>query len=515
MRSGNRLGGSLFWSIVWIVSAPLVLVAAPSERVQTVPLGGTLPDQSGDRYFGVYVPTRFGGELTIATTSGTVSKITGPDGAERENGAEVGRNQHGWYSFTVTGATGVYHVETRFVQVGQSQRKPWNFYYWPTKSDAIHEPWANGNARVDTMHAMGDDIMVATPGGYIAPGQDIVRAGPNGILETPVAAGDDSTWFPNQYDDLTWRGANGQLYATPSPMLKYDQVFHSSARSWEAANSQNQDIQRWPGHCLGGAVASILLNEPRPVVPGMSRDELKALWAELGENHYNHQIGDFANEIPSGPPRPGPDVCDSSAAKFHNMLEKHVRGERIALLANLRAFPPRGTMNEVWNHGVGKYAAEYHAIPGKGDRSVLLKVTLEANSGSCLNGDDDKPRVVTYEYTVLYGMDGNIDMNNPWGNDWISVGGEAMFAPLNILQVQQTRWAGHNPYVTEANVRALDLANGGGYNRLVMNPPKDFQPVMTYEAGRAPMFADRGGRDISGLMPRRGLFRALFGGGER
>ena len=36
---------------------------------------------------------------------------------------------------------------------------------------------------------------------------------------------------------------------------------------WEAANSQNQDISRWPGHCLGGAVASILLNEPTPA-PG-------------------------------------------------------------------------------------------------------------------------------------------------------------------------------------------------------------------------------------------------------
>ena len=38
----------------------------------------------------------------------------------------------------------------------------------------------------------GDDILVTTPGSYIAPGQDIVRAGPNGLLETPVAPGDDA-----------------------------------------------------------------------------------------------------------------------------------------------------------------------------------------------------------------------------------------------------------------------------------------------------------------------------------
>ena len=51
---------------------------------------------------------------------------------------------------------------------------------------------------------------------------------------------------------------------TPSPLLKYDQLFGTSARQWEAAFSQNKDISRWPGHCLGGAVASILLNEPNP-----------------------------------------------------------------------------------------------------------------------------------------------------------------------------------------------------------------------------------------------------------
>ena len=112
----------------------------------------------------------YGGELTIKTTAGTVGQITGPDGLDGQNGQEVGRNQQGWYTFVVTGATRPYTVETTFVQVGQSIRKPWNFYYWPTKADAIHEPWAGGNGRVDTMRPIGDDQMVATPGGYIAPG---------------------------------------------------------------------------------------------------------------------------------------------------------------------------------------------------------------------------------------------------------------------------------------------------------------------------------------------------------
>ena len=134
---------------------------------------------------------------------------------------------------------------------------------------------------------------------------------------------------------------------------------------------------------------------------------------------------------------------------------------RRPLLANLRAFPPRGTINEVWNHGVYKYIATYKAIPGRGPRAVNLSVELHANSGSMLNGQDDKDRVINYEYNLVYGLDGKVDETNPTAADWISVGGEALFAPLNVLELVESRWGGHNQQVTEANVRSIDLANGG------------------------------------------------------
>ena len=522
MRIGNRLGVAAIAALAATAMAGVAAAAAArgdagapdAKRVTTVPLGGSLGSQTGDHFFGVYVPTRFGGELTVKTTDGRVGTLKGPDGRDRENGREVGNGAQGWYTFEVTGADDSYSVSTTFVQVGQSARKPWNFYYWPTKSDCIHEPWAGGNGRVDTLQAYGDDVMAATPGGYIAPGQDIVRAGANGVLETPVAPGDDSTWFPNQYDDLTFRGKDGTLYATPSPMLKYDQLFNSSARGWEAAGQQNQDVSRWPGHCLGGAVSSILLAEPTPAPgSGVTRDELKALWAELGENHRNHRIGDYATDIPPGPPRPGYDETDRFVPRFHAMLETHVRGERKALLGNLRAFPPRGTNTEVWNHGIGKYTARFASIPGKGDRAVKLEVELEANSGSSLNGQDDKPRVIKYVYTLVYGLDGRVDETQASGSDWIGLSGEALFCPLNLLEVVQTTWQGHNPYVTEANVRAIDLANGAGYGRFTTGTAPQFKPVLDYEAGRAPLVA--AGTDPKNPdtpSPRRGgLFRFLTG----
>jgi len=192
------------------------------------------------------------------------------------------------------------------------------------------------------------------------------------------------------------------------------------------------------------------------------------------------------------------------------MFEAHIRGEKKALLGNMRAFPPRGTIGEVWNQGIYKYIAEYKAIPNRGPRAVNIKLELHTNSGSMLNGQDDKDRVILYEYNLVYGLDGRVDETNPAAADWISVGGEALFAPLNILELVESRWQGHNPYVTEANVRALDLANGGGLGRFTLAPPQ-FRSVQEYEGNRtvAPstMFASVGNSGSS----RRGFFGRFFG----
>lgn len=516
MRLGFYLCCAMASAVLASAFAPREVTAA--ERVQTVPLGSTLGRQIGDRTYGVYVPTRHGGTLTVKSSAGTIEALTGPDGRPRSSGREVGgTHAHGWYTFRVSGAEAKtpYAVEADFVQVGQAARTPWNYYYWPTKGDSIHEPWAGGNGRVDTTGAVGDDVMVVPYGAPIAPGQDIILPGANGLLETRPAPGDTSTWFPNLYDDLTNLGGEGTLYTTPAPLLKYDQLFGLSARAWEAAYSQTQTVQRWPGHCLGGAIASILLNEPNPMPgTGMTRDELKALWAELGENHLNHRIGDNANAIPPGPPRSGFDPCDAYVPRFHAVLERNIRARRIALLANLRAFPPRGGPEEVWNHGVGKYTARLHAVPGAGERRVRVELELVANTGSDLNGQDPKPRVNRYEYVLVYGPDGEVDETALGACDWISVGGEAVYAPLNLMEVAQSQWQGHNPMVTEANVRALDAANGGG-TRFAGSAPT-FRRALTLEAGRAPFappstfMGDAGAAGGPPNSPRRAVLR-LFG----
>jgi hypothetical protein len=136
-------------------------------------------------------------------------------------------------------------------------------------------------------------------------------------------------------------------------------------------------------------------------------------------------------------------------------------------------------------------------------------VELHANSGCTLNGQDAKDRVVNYEYSLVYGLDGRVDETNPSSADWIAVGGEAQFAPLNILELVETHWAGHNPHVTEANVRSLDLANGGSARSRLASTPPTFRPVKEYEAGRSSMLASDSGDAPTGSRIG-GMLRALF-----
>ena len=75
--------------------------------------------------------------------------------------------------------------------------------------------------------------------------------------------------------------------------------------------------------------------------------------------------------------------------------------------------------------------------------------------------------------------------------DWISVGGEAQYAPLNVLELVESHWGGHNTYVTEDKVRSLDLANGGSDRRRLAGTPPIFRPVKSStRRGRPPMIAD-------------------------
>ena len=218
MRIGIRLVGRVAGAIVAVMAATSAPGAEADEQVQPVPLGGSLTGQTGEQYFGVYVPTRFGGALTVKSTAGKVETDHGPrrPRAEERRG---GRHRQ----------ARLVHLQGDRAGEGQALRR--RDHLRPGRPEHAGSPGTSITGRPSPTRSTspgpaatpgstrcspcGDDELVAQPGGYIAPGQDIVRAGPNGLLETPVAPGDDLTWFPNLYDDLTLRGTDGTLYADP------------------------------------------------------------------------------------------------------------------------------------------------------------------------------------------------------------------------------------------------------------------------------------------------------------
>ena len=80
-------------AVLVVASMMTGLAATPTEespRMRPLPLGGVWSIDAGDRHFGVYIPTQFGGVLTVETTSGKVGRVEGPDGRGRPNGEDIG-----------------------------------------------------------------------------------------------------------------------------------------------------------------------------------------------------------------------------------------------------------------------------------------------------------------------------------------------------------------------------------------------------------------------------------------
>src|SRR5271156_5429788 len=114
MRIGNWLGGLVIWAVAATMS--MAASSGTAEHVTTIPLGGSLGGLSGDHHYGVYVPTRFGGDLTVTTTEGQIVDLKGPNGSPKVNGQDIGIDQQGWYTFKIVGAKNPYAVATSFVQ---------------------------------------------------------------------------------------------------------------------------------------------------------------------------------------------------------------------------------------------------------------------------------------------------------------------------------------------------------------------------------------------------------------
>lgn len=240
-------------------------------------------------------------------------------------------------------------------------------------------------------------------------------------------------------------------------MDKYDSIYSKTSRA-EEAYRHHDTYDKWFGHCLGGTMASILLNQPEQA-SSLTREELKGLWAELGENDVIYVGIDGMGPCSAGPPIAGQDPTDAYVGEFHRMLEMYVKNG-ISLYSNLRA-KALGKPLAVWNHAIWKYSSIYEEAPGGNENIVRIETMIYANADHVPPTDDVTDRINNYIYIIQYdsGTPKNVQ---PFSHDWISLSGDAAYAPQSVVYVTgvgSNGWNGKNSQITEQNVRALDAAN--------------------------------------------------------
>jgi hypothetical protein len=113
----------------WAGTDPLNLDSQPFY--QEIPLGeaSAIEAPPGRHLYKVYVPTRYGGKLSVLSENGIISIHNGNHITELGNHYEVKEDEHGWYYLKVNCSTDDW-IGTQFVQTGQADKIPWNMLDW-------------------------------------------------------------------------------------------------------------------------------------------------------------------------------------------------------------------------------------------------------------------------------------------------------------------------------------------------------------------------------------------------
>jgi hypothetical protein len=253
-------------------AAPDGVVAPRDEKPHLkVPLGGAVA-MTAPACFKVFVPTKLGGKLKIATTAGAISELKYPDGTAFVNGSDTGQNKHGWYTFKISGSN-EYTVSNTFIQEGEAKTIPWNFWYFPYK------PRDAG--------AAGGPRLFDNPGAY------------------------------SKYD--TAFGLAGK----------------ESALKWENNRHNKPKAEGWAGHCWGVSLASIILQQPAGDGTFVA-DELEGLGGEFFDAYTATPLSGYANVPFEKPTAAVTDAVDRFVHRFHSGVTEMLRVEKTPLHMNLR-----------------------------------------------------------------------------------------------------------------------------------------------------------------------------------
>ncbi len=101
-----------------------------------IPLGKSTSIANPDiEFYSIYVPDRYGGDLTVTAAGGGVIGLYYPNpytkvaNAATQINYPVAFNQHGWYYVKIIDRGSISNISNTFVQTGEASYRPWNFWY--------------------------------------------------------------------------------------------------------------------------------------------------------------------------------------------------------------------------------------------------------------------------------------------------------------------------------------------------------------------------------------------------
>jgi hypothetical protein len=464
-------------------------LAAPVIRL---PLGRknarAYPDGHKKSVFSLRNPTSFGGDLTIDCTPSNGSRMTL---SRTLGGAALASSTSGTLTYAIP--RGAAHVGTyyliidqpsasaaaRLIQVGCSREAPsesakpfvpWNFWYWPTARRASFPP-----------------------------PKDLTKA--EKTLWDDYAKSSDADANYWTYRARRVLSAFGQLDGSTDP---------TAGGSWETTHHQKQVGKGWEGHCHFAAVASVIFEQPTAREAGgfnYLANDLELLGAEFA-GRFCHvldlpdvfrldthpvnvlEIGildllkpegandeaelkdslekivpadtkagtagkeamfkEFLKRYKSAFPGGAAEVKNElgrKAAAFFLGLQYELRDSWAPCIGDFRAGESDGNPEEVWNHALFMYEADFiESSPTGDDKRYDVDCTLSCNKDveppdsdsapANINGNRIRPdpkRSVQFDHSYRLSFDDSGEVSVGKSPEWLrcrKVGSsEKLFAP--------------------------------------------------------------------------------------
>jgi len=367
-----------------------------------IPLGKSLSITDPDiEFYSIYIADRYGGELTVTATGGTI-ELYSPDPYTKvanvftQINYQVPFNQFGWHYVKIIDRGSISNISNTFVQTGEASYRPWNFWYWPLKKS------------------------------------------------------DDNPQL--------------NLYGEGGALAKYDTLFGTQARSyeeywWGGYVNRRTGIE-WDsgdGHCWGASIASILLPQPKDIVyHSLSNDEMEGLVSELADTKAICEK--IVSDVPPIKPRPGRDEADKFISKIHVGLVAHLllneNQNNRPLQSNLRDFNGNNP-NAIWNHAIYKFESNMKESEDGKEEIIEISTILYSNCDFFPPPTDNTTaRIDTYVYKLGYTVEGEISRDFT-DQDWISATG---FALDNLWYVKKSSFNNSaNLKLTKENVNKIGI----------------------------------------------------------